>query len=942
VIERGKLWAGPASPWRRLSVTLGLVWLACVVGGFLLPRGVQVFDFVEKWVADLRVASLTPPMPQRSDIVLLTITEDTLSRFPYRSPIDRAFLAKVVARLDAAGARAVGMDILIDQPTVPEKDAALAAAVAKAQLPVVVGWADLRDGLTERQGAFLRDYLPGAIKAHVNLVKDDRDGTVRWTFPGRQSENGFRPGFAAALAEAVGVEAPRERARLLYRRGTDGSVAPFPMFPVHLVDVLPQAWFAHKIVLIGADLATEDRHRTPYATLLGDHEGSVPGVVIHALTLAQLLDGERSREIGPATEILVLALAAGLGIVLAVAGSAVLLKILFGLGFLFALWFGGFAVYAWGGPLLPLFVPSVAFTIAAGLGNAVTSQRYKAEKELAEAAVRARSEFLAMMSHEIRTPLNGVLGVIELLRNSALDREQQRMATVVQDSARSLLRILNDILDFSKIEANKVEIVPEPTSLRRLIDGVAATFAPLAAKKGIALDLDVAANLPEWVLVDPLRLRQVLVNLLGNAIKFTERGGVVLTCRRADAGDDGAERLVLQVKDSGIGMSQRAVARLFQPFTQADGSTTRRFGGTGLGLSISLKLIELMGGVIEVDSREGKGSAFSVTLPLRPGVAPADDAETALPEIVVQDLAASSTLDSGAAASGAGPYVLVAEDDPTSRWLVQRQLAQLGYDVTLTEDGRAALEAYRNGDFALVLTDYHMPEMDGLDLARALRRVEAERVIPDDARVPILALSADALPGTLARCRAAGIDDVLTKPAQLSVLRDKLAAWLGQANDGPSGAASDGAGVNGTGVSGTGINGTTIGGEGTDAVAGDGGAGQGLTAAATAPVLDTATFVEMFGGVNDDVRAALRGFLSGGKRLIKEIARLAEAGDTAALGKSAHRLAGESVSAGAVQLGRLCSEIERAAADDDWERIGRLHPCLPDALARVDAAIAEL
>lgn len=908
----GDLLTGPASPWRRLSLTLGLVWVACVVGGFLLPRGVQVFDFVEKWVADLRVAALTQPMPQRSDVVLLTITEDTLAQFPYRSPIDRAFLAKVVAHLDAAGARAVGMDILIDQPTEPAKDAALAAAVARAQLPVVVGWADRRDGLTERQSAFLRDYLPEAIKAHVNLVKDDRDGTVRWTFPGRGTEEGYRPGFAAALAEAAGVEAPRERSRLLYRRGTDGSVAPFPMFPVHLVDVLPQAWFARKIVLIGADLATEDRHRTPYATLLGDHEGSVPGVVIHALTLAQLLDDERSREIGAAAETLVLAISAGFGILLAVTGSTVLLKVVFGAGFLFALWFLGFATYAWGGPLLPLFVPSVVFTIAAGLGNAVTSQRYKAEKELAEAAVRARSEFLAMMSHEIRTPLNGVLGVIELLRNSSLDAEQRRMATIVQDSARSLLRILNDILDFSKIEANKIEIAPEPTSLRRLLDAVAATFAPLAEKKGIALDIEIDESLPECILVDPLRLRQVLVNLLGNAIKFTERGGVTLTCAPSVADADGAERLRLRVEDSGIGMSRRAVEHLFQPFTQADGSTTRRFGGTGLGLSISMKLIELMDGTIEVESDEGRGSTFSVTLPLQPSDATALLADSALPEILVQDLTASAALDFGATNSGSGPRVLVAEDDPTSRWLVERQLRQLDCDVVLAADGRAALETFRNGDFALVLTDYHMPEMDGLALARGLRRLEAERATPPTARVPILALSADALPETLARCREAGIDDVMTKPAQISVLRDKLASWLDRSG------AADTVPMNGA--------------EGC-ATAED---------SAAAPVLDTAPFVEMFGGVNDDVRAALRGYLSGGKRLVKEIVRLAERGDAAALGKSAHRLAGESVSAGAVQLGRLCSAIEVAAANDDWRRIEELHPHLPDALARVDAAIAGL
>ncbi len=895
---------------RRLWTMLAVVWILCVAGGLILPRGVQIFDFVEKWISDLRVAALTPPIAQRSDIVLLTITEETLAQFPYRSPFDRAFLAEVITLLDAAGASAVGLDILVDQPTEADKDARLAEAVAKARIPLVFGWADREDGLTSGQSEFLQDYLPEAIKAHVNLVKDDRDGTVRWTFPGRETAEGFRPSFANALAQIAGVEVPRERRRLLYRRGTDGGVAPFPTFPVHLVKVLPQEWFARKIILIGADLATEDRHRTPYATMLGNHDGSVPGVVIHALALAQFLDGEESREGGLALEVFVLGLATALGIGLALLGISVLIKISFGFAALTGLWFVGFGLYAWGGPLMPVFVPSVALVIAAGIVNAITSQQYKTEKEMAEMAVRARSEFLAMMSHEIRTPLNGVLGVIELLRDSSLNKEQHQMATIIQDSGRSLLRILNDILDFSKIEADKVDIHPEPTSLLRLTDGIIATFATLAEKKGVGLEFEMDEELPDWVTIDPLRLRQVLINLIGNAIKFTEQGSVKLVCRRA-TGPEEAEEMLFIVQDSGIGMSQKAVDQLFQPFTQADGSTTRRFGGTGLGLSIALKLIGLMDGRIDVQSKEGKGSTFSVSLPLLETDPPAGGAEAALPEIVVQNLAASSTLDFSKSGTEGGRRVLVAEDDPTSRWLVYRQLTQLGFDAELTENGRAAFEAFQKADYEAVITDFHMPEMDGLELTRAIRNLEADST----RRVPVLVLSADALPSTVEECRKAGVDDVMTKPTQLSILRERMTHWLGPldetAPETPQSA-------------------VPIEPQASHQQNGE------------APVLDFEVFVEMFGGVNDEVKEALAGYLEGGAELAEAIVRHAAKQDAAALSKTAHRLAGESLSAGAVALGNLCRELEGAADEGDWQKIGDLEPRVGGAFEEVRRAIDDL
>ncbi|MDH5749678.1 MAG: ATP-binding protein, partial [Rhodospirillales bacterium] len=618
---------------KRLAMTLTIVWLACVVAGYAMPRNIQVFDFVEKWLADLRVAALTPPMPRRSDIIILTINEETLRLFPYRSPIDRDFLSEVLNYLDSAAVKAVGMDILLDQPTEPEKDKKLADVIAGMSIPVIVGLAGTREGLTDKQAAFLASYAPEAIKAQVNLVKDDSDGTVRWIYPGQETESGFSPGFASALAKEGGVTPPTDRRRLLYRKGTDGSVVPFPAFPIHLVKSLPKQWFAGKYILIGADLATEDRHRTPYATMIGNHEGSVPGVVIHALALSQILDSATPKDGGVPLEMAIIAVTSALGVLLAFVSLPLLIKLSLALTFVGGMWIAGFGVYDWGGPIVPMFIPSVTFVIAAAIGNAIASQRYRMEKELAETAVRVRSEFLAMMSHEIRTPMNGVLGVIELMKGSNLNREQDQMASIVQDSAKSLLGILNDILDFSKIEAGRVDINPEAMSLKRLLNGVVATFSSAADSKGITIDLQVDDDVPEWVKADPVRVRQILTNLVGNAIKFTEKGLVKVKCGLAE-GEDGARFLLFRVEDEGIGISPRALKKLFTPFTQADESTTRRFGGTGLGLTISRQLTELMDGRIEVESEQGKGSVFSVYLPLEKAATAATDAGQDLPEIV--------------------------------------------------------------------------------------------------------------------------------------------------------------------------------------------------------------------------------------------------------------------------------------------------------------------
>jgi signal transduction histidine kinase/HPt (histidine-containing phosphotransfer) domain-containing protein/ActR/RegA family two-component response regulator len=909
---------GSAAGW-RLRPGLVAVGLACALVGFVLPRALPVFDFVEGWLTDLRIAALGPEMPARDDIAIVAITEDTLAQFPYRAPFDRSRLAVVLDYLAEADVRAVGLDMLLDQPTEPGKDLRLAEAIARFPAPLILGWAGREDGLTERQMAFLSAFAPEAARAHVNLVTDPRDGTVRWIFPGRESDAGFRRGFAAHLAALSGAAPPDGQIPLLYRRGADGDTTPFPTYPLHLVTLLPTDWFADRIVLIGADLPTQDRHRTPFAALLGDREGSLPGTAIHAHALSHLLDGVSVPTAGLTPELLVLAAAAAAGIWLALTEMGLALRLAAAAAALFGAWLIGFGLYAAGGPLLPLFAPSISFILAVGAGSALASHRNRMEKERAEAAAAARSEFLAVMSHEIRTPMNGVLGVIELLRASDLSDEQQQMAGIVQDSAGSLLGLLNDILDFSKIEAGKLDIAPEPVSPRRVAQAAVATFAMAAEAKGIALTAEIADDVPDWVAADGLRLRQILCNLIGNAVKFTGTGGVAVRCRREaeEAGEEGAERLVFAVADTGIGMSPKALEKLFRPFTQADSTTTRKFGGTGLGLSIAHRLAVLMGGGISASSEEGRGSVFTLRLPLEPAEAPAEEEEeAALPAAALRPAAGVAAAPDGAAGvpevAADAPHVLVAEDNPTNQWLIRRQLAKLGYRCSVAGDGKAALEAWRAGAFDLLITDYYMPEMDGPDLARAIRRDEEGGT----ARRPILALTANAQSSAIETCRSAGVDAVLAKPTQLKPLARALAEHLGPAPRAPEAPDPH----------------SSLPAPANDAA----------PAEAGPPVLDTAPLVEVFGEINDDVRGALAAFLDGAESLAETIDRHAAAEQGDDLARAAHRLAGESLSAGAISLGRLCKDLERAARDADWAGVEARRPQVAGRLASVRQAVAGL
>jgi len=394
------------------------------------------------------------------------------------------------------------------------------------------------------------------------------------------------------------------------------------------------------------------------------------------------------------------------------------------------------------------------------------TQKMAAAKDIAEAANRAKSEFLASMSHEIRTPLNGVVGMIELLHATEMSPAQQRYVQLAQEAADGLIAVINDILDFSKIEAGKVQVEAIEFDLHKLAQDLTELLVPAATKKGLALSFIVHPNVPRHVMGDPGRIRQVLTNLINNALKFTVHGYVSL---RVSLESETADHLTVrvQVEDSGIGIPAERMDRLFKSFSQIDASTTRLFGGTGLGLAISKQLVELMGGQIGLTSAEGRGTTFWFTLNL--GVAPkpaesigAGGSAEALREV----RAPAIELDTGPNPWKGllqGLHLLVAEDNEMNQFIMHETLALAGCTCDIVGDGLAALTAVERRSYDAVLMDSQMPNMDGLEAACRIR--EREAAAPAERkRLPIIAVTADALPGDRERCLEAGMDGYVSKP----------------------------------------------------------------------------------------------------------------------------------------------------------------------------------